>query len=97
VTVADLNEAEVRAFAGIFAAALGERLRQWNTSAQGPHQPSTRPRHAFQKTATVDSVIVEVLQSLIDNPSLLVRHFFLASFFRSELITETGRFIPVKF
>src|SRR5712692_11166084 len=36
VTVADLHKAEVRAFAGVFTAVLGERPRDRNATAHGP-------------------------------------------------------------
>ena len=74
VTVADLHKAEVPAFAGIFAIALGECPRHRDAAAHGPDQACARPCHALQEPATVDAIVVEVLQLLIDKILLLVCH-----------------------
>src|SRR5260370_2312004 len=74
LTVADLDKAEVRAFAGIFAVSFGECPRYRYATAHGPDQACTRPRHALQEPATVDAIVVEILQSLIDKILLLVWH-----------------------
>src|SRR5208282_1376875 len=74
VTVADLHESEVRAFAGLSPIVFGECARDRNAAAHGPDQACTRPCHALQEPASVDSVVVEVLYLLIDKILLLVRH-----------------------
>src|SRR5579872_535739 len=63
VTVADLDKAEVRAFGGIFilAAAFCEGPRYRDAAAHGPDQARARPCHALQESATVNTVVVEVL------------------------------------
>jgi hypothetical protein len=52
-----------------------ERTRHRNAAAHRPHQPGTCPRHALQKAAPVNAVIVKILQLLIDKVLLLVSHF----------------------
>src|SRR5580704_17679676 len=74
VAVADLDKAEVRAFAGIIAAALGECPRYRDATAHGPDQPGARPSHALEESATIDAIVIEVLQLLIDKILLLVWH-----------------------
>src|SRR5580658_9359054 len=74
VTVTDLNKTEIRGYAGIFGAVLGESPRHRNAATHSPDEARARPRHALQEPATVDAVIVEVLQLLIDEALLFVRH-----------------------
>src|SRR6202140_3220124 len=74
VTVADLDKAEVPAFAGIFAVAFGECSRYWDATAHGPDQPGPRPCHALQEPARITAIVVEVLQLLVDKILLLVWH-----------------------
>jgi hypothetical protein len=74
VAVADLHKAEVPAFAGVLAVAFGEGPRHWNASAYSPDQACTGPCHAFQETATIDPVVIEVLQFLIDEMFVFVCH-----------------------
>ena len=61
VTVTDLDKAEVRAFAGIFAAAFGECPRYRNATAHSPDQARARPCHALQESAAINAIVVEVL------------------------------------
>ncbi len=77
VAVADLHKAEVRAFAGVFAATFGECPRYRNAATHRPYQPGTCPCHALQKSATVDAIVVEVLQSLVNQILFFVRHLSL--------------------
>ena len=74
VAVADLYKAEIGSYASILAAALGECPRHRNAAAHGPDQACSRPCHALQEPATIDAVIVEVLQLFIDKILLFVRH-----------------------
>src|SRR6266403_4211842 len=61
VAVADLDKAEVPAFAGIFAVAFGECPRNRDATAHGPDKARARPRHTLQEPATIDTIVVEVL------------------------------------
>src|SRR5262249_27723506 len=85
VAVADLDEAEIAAHR-ILLRTFGEHARDWDPSAQGPNQAGSRPRHTLQKPAAVDSIIVEILQPLIDEVMFLVCHFS-SVLLPSELIT----------
>src|ERR1700693_2309805 len=72
VAVTDLNKSKVRAFAGIFAVAFGEGPRYWNAAAHGPYQACSSPCHALQEPTTIDSIVIQVLQTLIDKILLFV-------------------------
>src|SRR5580692_1466768 len=74
VAVADLHECEVRAFARTSISGLRECPRDRNATAHRPDQACTCPCHALQKSTTIDAVIVEVLQFLIDKILHLVCH-----------------------
>src|SRR5580704_17940680 len=82
VTVADLHESKVRTFARTSIGGLREYSRPRNATAHRPDQACTCPCHALQKSTTIDAVVVEVLQFLIDQTLHLV-----SGFVRSELIT----------
>src|SRR5579864_2030019 len=85
VAIADLNEGEVPAHRFLLRA-FGEHLRYGDSSAQGPNQARSRPRHTLQKTAAVNSVIVEIVRSLIDEILFLFCHLP-SVLLLSELIT----------
>ena len=74
VAVADLDKAEVPAFAGILTVAFGECPRYRDATAHGPDQPGPRPCHALQEPATINAIVVEVLQLLIDKILFFVWH-----------------------
>src|SRR5713101_3993387 len=74
VAVADLDKAEVPAFAGILTVAFGECPRYRDATAHGPDKACPRPCHALQEPATINAVVVEVLQLLIDKILLFVWH-----------------------
>src|SRR5579872_513140 len=74
VAVADLDEAEICAFHRVLVTAFCEGARNGNASTEGPNQSCTRPCHTLQKPTTVDAVIVEILQVLINQVVLLVCH-----------------------
>src|SRR5271155_2822030 len=78
VAVADLDKAEVRAFAGIFvgtlATAFCESPGYRNATTHGPDEARARPCHALQESAAINSIVVEVLQILIDKIYLFVGH-----------------------
>src|SRR5580765_2256011 len=85
VAIADLDEGEVPAHRFLFRT-FGEHLRYGDSSAQGPNQAGSRPRHTLQKSASVDSVIVEIVRSLIDEILFLFCHVS-SVLLLSELIT----------
>src|SRR6266446_4231836 len=74
VAVADLDKAEVPTFAGVLAVAFSECPRYRDATAHGPDQPGSRPCHALQEPATINAIIVEILQLLIDKILLFVWH-----------------------
>ena len=74
VAVADLYKGEVPAFSSVFAVAFSEGPRRWNAAAHSPDQAGTCPCHALQESPTIDTVVIEVLQFLIDKIFVLVRH-----------------------
>ncbi len=74
VAIADLHKAEVPTFAGTSISGFGESPRHRNTATHGPDQACTRPCHALQEPATINAVVGEVLQRLIDKILLFVRH-----------------------
>jgi hypothetical protein len=53
---------------------LGEHLGRWNATAHRPDQTCPCPGHALQKSPTIDAVVVEVLQFLIDQIFVFVGH-----------------------
>jgi hypothetical protein len=48
--------------------------RHWNPTAHSPNQPCAGPSHALKETAPVNPVVIEVMQSLIDQVFIRVCH-----------------------
>src|SRR5579871_6693991 len=71
VAVANLHKGEI-AVATTSMRGLGECPGRWNAAAHSPDQACACPRHAFQKSPTINAVVVEVLQFLIDKVFALV-------------------------
>src|SRR5882762_6816631 len=74
MAVADLDETELSPFVAAVIEGPSKCLRHRYAPAHGPDQARTRPSHALQKTATVDAIIVEVLQVLVDIVAILFSH-----------------------
>src|ERR1700758_3713789 len=86
VAVADLDKGEIPTFCGILFRTLGEYPRHGHARAQSPNQAGPRPCHTLQESATVVTVIVEIVQFLIDQLLVLICHFS-SIFLLSQLIT----------
>ncbi len=65
VTIADLNEEEVRRGISLGRHAASERGRAEHASFQRPEHPGPSPRHAFEKSATVDPVVAMVVDDVV--------------------------------
>ena len=74
VAVADLDKAEVPAFAGMSIHSPWRRPGTPECHRSSSRPARTRPCHALQKSAPVDAIVVEILQFLIDKILLFVRH-----------------------
>ena len=78
VAIADLHKGKVRAFVSVlvavFVSILGESPGYRDAAAHSPNQASACPGHALQETATINAVVVEVLQILIDKILFFVWH-----------------------
>jgi hypothetical protein len=57
VAVADLHEAELALLFGAVAESIGLQ----HSALDYTQDPSTRPRHAFEKAPTVDSVMIVIV------------------------------------
>src|ERR1700745_887924 len=62
-------------FAPSFFEPLGKTPPQGHACAQSPNQAGPRPCHTLQESAAVDTVIVEIVQFLIDQLLVLICHF----------------------
>src|SRR5579864_893736 len=69
---------------------LGECPGRWNAAAHSPDQACACPRHALQKSPTINPVVVEVLQFLIDKIFFLVRHLASGVFVAFTVDNWTG-------
>src|ERR1700683_1310346 len=61
VAVADLNKAEICPPAGMFRNIFGEGPGDGKCAPHSPYQTGPSPSHAFEKSAPVDAVVVEIL------------------------------------
>src|ERR1700685_1524246 len=95
VAVADLNKAEVSTSAGMLGNIFRESPGNGNAAAHGPYQTRPGPGHAFQKSAAVDNVVVEILEFLMDKILVVIRHFA-SVVCRSVWITGGPRFYSLQ-